>query len=222
MPHWTDDQTAAHTSVSEALIVVDNVIGYMAGTQGKPSDAERALFAAAIVFIYGIWESFIEQLAIELAEKVSAEIEPEKVPKPVRQIIEKRTPWELSVTPGWRKLWSEHVRLKALGDETDEANKHGMNTAREGQVSYMLSLACVADPFKGFPVASIPPYLAAPKKNAKDAVNELVTLRGSIVHTGKVPETLRKGHVRAWRKFVEDAAAAIDQACRAECKALLC
>lgn len=96
-----------------------------------------------------------------------------------------------------------------------------MNTAREGQVTYMLSLAGVNDPFKSFPVKSIPDYLDPSKKNAKDAINELVALRGSIVHTGKVPESLRKGQVRAWRKFVEEAAHAIDAACRAECKALL-
>ena len=221
MTHWTDEETVAHKSVSVALGVVDNLISYMSDGKGKPSTRERALYAASVVFAYGIWESFIEQLAIELTDHVSSKIEPEKVPKAVRQIIEKKSAWELSVTPGWRKLWSEHVRLKAVGDPGDEANKYGMNTAREGQVTYMLSLAGVDDPFKSFPVASIPTYLAAGKRNAKDAINELVTLRGSIVHTGKVPGDLRKAHVGEWRKFVEDAADAIDKACRAECKKLL-
>lgn len=221
MTHWTDQPTEAHTKVSDALGVVDNLVSYMSDAKGKPAIRERALFAASVVFTYGVWESFIEQLAIELVDHVSSKIEPEKVPKLVRQVIEKRSAWEINVTPGWRKIWSEHVKLKALGDEADENNKYGMNTAREGQVAYMLSLAGVEDPFKGFPVASIPAYLTPTKRTVKDAINELVVLRGSIVHTGKVPSNLRKGHVRDWRKFVEDAAHAIDEACRAECKALL-
>jgi hypothetical protein len=102
--HWTDEQTSAHKNVSDALGVVDNVISYMSDGKGKPAERERALFAAAVVFIYGVWESFIEQLAIKLTEHVAKKIAPEKVPKPVRQVIEKRTPWEMTVTPGWRQL----------------------------------------------------------------------------------------------------------------------
>lgn len=223
MNDWTDNQTEAHTSLSEALGVVDDVISYMSDAQGKPADRERALFAGAVVFIYGVWESFVEQLAIELAERMSAIVDPKQVPETIKKGLEKRNAWELSVSPGWRALWAEFVKTKAIGDDSDPANKHGMNTLREPQVKYLLSLVGVERPFASFPAASFPPYLTAknPKLNVGDALNELVTLRGAIVHTGKVPTTLRKGHVRAWRKFVEDAARIVDHACRSECKALL-
>ena len=64
---------------------------------------------------------------------------------------------------------------------------------------------------------SIPEHLPVAKKSAVEAINALVELRGAIVHTGQVPGTLRKRHVRSWRAFVEEAANKIDESCRAQC-----
>ena len=217
MPHWTDKTTDAHHSVGDALKVVDNLLGFVKDGQGKPSVKERALFAAAIVFTYGIWENYVEQLAIELSTKVASEIAPEKVPEQIRKLLEKRNAWELTVTPGWRAIWIEYVKLQAVGDDEE---KFGMNTAKAGQVKHLLSMAGVADPYHGIDAALVPEHLPAAKKSVLDAINALVELRGQIVHTGQVPGTLRKGHVRNWRAFVEEAANKIDGACRAQCKLL--
>ena len=218
MPHWTDEKTASHHNVGGALTVVDNLLSYVKDGQGKPSVKERALFAAAVVFTYGIWENFVEQLAIELVEKISVEIGAEKVPEQIRRSLEKRTAWELTVTPGWRALWIDQVRLQAIGDDQE---KFGMNTAKAGQVKQLLSQAGVGDPYKNIPLNVIPEYLPPSKQNVVDAVNSLVELRGEIVHTGKVPNTLRKGQVLAWRRFVESAADKIDESCRVQCRALI-
>ena len=218
MPNWTDDRTAAHHNVGIALTVVDNLLSYVKEGQGKPSVKERALFAAAVVFTYGIWENFVEQLAIEVVEKMSADLTPEKVPEQIRRSLEKKSAWELTVTPGWRALWIEHVKIQAVGDDNE---KFGMNTAKAGQVKNLLSLAGVKDPYLGIPANVIPEHLPAPKQNVVDAVNSLVELRGEIVHTGKVPALLRKKHVLAWRVFVEIAADKIDDRCRTECKQLV-
>lgn len=218
MPHWTENRTDAHHSVDDALAVVDNLLSYVKGGQGKPTVKERALFAAAVVFTYGIWENYVEQLAIELIEKVAVEIAPEKVPDQIRKSLEKRTAWELNVSPGWRALWIDQVKLKAVGDDDE---KFGMNTAKAGQVKQLLALSGVAEPFQNIPNNIIPEHLPAAKKNLVDAVNSLVELRGEIVHTGKVPDALRKAHVHAWRSFVELATNRIDEACRAQCKVLV-
>jgi hypothetical protein len=218
MPHWTESKTAAHHSVGDALKVVDNLLSYVKDGQGKPAVKERALFAAAVVFTYGIWENYVEQLAMELVGNVAKDISPERVPEQVRKSLEKRTAWELTVTPGWRALWAKQVELQAVGDDDE---KFGMNTARAGQVKNLLSLAGVTDPYASLPLTIIPEHLPAPKKNVVEAINALVELRGEIVHTGKVPDSLRKGHVRAWRSFVEAAAQHIDHACRSQCKALV-
>jgi hypothetical protein len=217
MPYWTESRTKAHHSVGDALAVVDNLLSYIKDGQGKPSVKERALFAAAVVFTYGIWENFVEQLSIELVSSIAAEIAPEKVPEQIRKSLEKRTTWELAVTPGWRALWIDQVTIQAVGDDED---KFGMNTAKAGQVKNLLSQAGVADPYQQVPVAIVPDHLPAAKKTVVEAVNALVELRGEIVHTGKVPNTLRKGHVLAWRKFVAGAADKMDESCRAQCKTL--
>ena len=218
MSHWTETKTAAHHSVGDALKVVDNLLSYVKDGQGKPAVKERALFAAAVVFTYGIWENYVEQLAIELVGKVAQDIAPEKVPEQVRKSLEKRTAWELTVTPGWRALWAKQVELQAVGDDEE---KFGMNTARAGQVKNLLSLAGVSDPYAGMDLSVIPEHLGESKQSIVAAINSLVELRGEIVHTGKVPDSLRKGHVRAWRSFVEAAAQQIDLACRKQCKALV-
>jgi hypothetical protein len=85
--------------------------------RGKPSVEERALFAAAVVFTYGVWENFVEQLAIELVEQVALSVQPEQVPEQIRRSLEKKTAWELSVSPGWRRLWVESVKVQAIGDD---------------------------------------------------------------------------------------------------------
>jgi hypothetical protein len=218
MTAWTDQRTGAHQNVGNALAVVDNLLSYVKDSQGKPSKKERALFAAAVVFIYGIWENFVEQLAIELVQHVSEKIAPEKVPDQVRQVLEKKSAWQLSVSPGWRSLWIAQVTVQAVGDDGE---RFGMNTAKAGQVKNLLMQAGVTDPFKTITAKIIPDHLPEASKNVEAAIEHLVDLRGEIVHTGKVPTALRKNHVHAWRQFVEDAADKIDDSCRAQCKQLV-
>lgn len=216
--HWTERDSDALAHVKSGLAVIDNVTGYVKAGVGKPSAKERALFAAAIVFAYGVWENYVEQLAIDLCEKLSDDVKPERVPEEVRKLLEKKTAWELSISPGWRKLWRDFVNEKAVGGDSD---KFGMNTARAGSVKYLLSLAGVKDPFAGIDNNIAPTHLDQQKQNVTAALDELVTLRGEIVHTGKVPDTLSKGHVSNWRNYVEKLTAGVDSACRTQCKALL-
>jgi RiboL-PSP-HEPN len=219
MTHWTDTATTAHASIADALAAVDNILSFAKEERGKPTEAERALFAAAVVFIYGIWENYVEQLAVELVSNASAEVTPEKVPEQVRKSLEKKTAWELTVSPGWRALWAEHVKVQAVGDD---AEKFGLNTAKAGQVQNLLVQAGVKEPYKDVPTTIVPKHLAAGQKDFVNAVNALVALRGEIVHTGKVPDSLRKGHVLQWRRFVEQAAKSIDETCRKQCHSLIC
>ena len=216
--HWADKDSPAHGHVKSGLSVIDNVTGYVKAGVGKPSAKERALFAAAIVFAYGVWENYVEQLAIDLCAKLAAGIKPEQVPDEVRKQLEKKSAWELTISPGWRKLWCDFVSEKAVGGDSD---KFGMNTARAGSVKYLLSLAGVKDPFDGIDDNIAPTHLDAKKRTVIAALDELVTLRGEIVHTGKVPDTLSKSHVANWRNYVERLTAGVDKACRTQCKALL-
>lgn len=217
---WTVNVTAAIGHVSDGLWVVDSLMGYVKTGQGKPSDKERALFAASIVFTYGIWENYVEQLALELSQKVAAQIKPERVPEEVRKVLEKKSAWELAISPGWKQLWTDYVKDRAVGGD---AEKFGMNTARAGQVRHLLTLAGVKDAFKDIGEDVVPAHMKGDAKQpaAPDAVDALVALRGEIVHTGKVPDLLSKGRVLEWRKFIQDLTSKLDASCRKQCQELL-
>ena len=218
MATWTTSDTQAHMSVKTSLKAVDGVMSYMKDTKGKPPAKERSLYAAAIVFTYGIWENYVEQLAIELAEGLSGTISSDRVPDRVRTLLEKSTAWEITVSPGWRRLWLQKVNLSAIGDEGE---KYGLNTAKTGQVSNLLALAGISQPFEGIDPSIVPKHLGAKISKSTEAIDRLVQLRGEIVHTGTVPDTLRKKHVREWRQFVEQLVSALDARCREECRELL-
>ncbi|WP_295536232.1 HEPN domain-containing protein [uncultured Pseudacidovorax sp.] len=214
---WTTKNTEARNSVDSSLKVVDDLLAYMTTSAGKPSAQERALFAAAVVFSYGIWESYIEDLAIELAEGLSQDISPSKVPAAVQDELAHSTPWELSVHPGWQKLWVNRVKAVAKGD----GDKFGLNTANPKQSSALLKLVGLQDVFAPLPANIIPQHLSASTKTVSEAIVQLVRLRGQIVHSGAVPDTLKKTHAREWRQFVKDLSDKVDMACRAKCAILL-
>lgn len=217
MNTWTVVPSQARASVDTTLHVVDDLLSYMSTGQGKPSKQERAIFASAIVFTYGVWESFVEELAIEIASKMSQAIKPCQVPDNVRKLLEDSTAWELSVHPGWQALWVKRVKATAKG----EGESYGLNTAKVKQVSTLLRTAGVGDVFQNLPKSIIPPHLAGSASTVGAAVDELVKLRGEIVHSGSVPSTLKKHHAREWRQFVEALTTEIDSACRSTCATLL-
>nr|WP_312661779.1 HEPN domain-containing protein [Stenotrophomonas geniculata] len=187
--------------------------------KGKPSQGERAIFAASIVFIYGVWENYAEQLAIEVVSTLSASIDPTKVPKDVKVQLEKRTAWELSVSPGWRQCWIDAVKKLAVGSESSESR--GINTARHGTVRNLLQMAGVPDAFNGLDGLLFPLHLSPASHTNKEALEALVQLRGEIVHTGKVPQTLIKAHVVNWRTYVEALTKGMDEVCQLHCEAAL-
>jgi hypothetical protein len=216
MPDWFDTKSMALSSAETSLNTVDELLTLVKDGRGKPSEKERAVFAGAVVFLYGIWENFVEQLAIELVNYLSPDIDPTKVPEQVRKSLEKKSAWELSVHPGWRSLWAESVKLQAVGDDGD---KFGMNTAKSRQVKNLLVTAGVYDCFAKASDSIIPGHLTGIAK-AEDAVNQLVELRGEIVHTGKVPESLRKSHVIDWKSFVRSVCESVDECAREQSKEL--
>lgn len=217
--HWTKVESKALVDARDSLKVVDGLLSFMSGGVGKPSNNERSLFAATVVFAYGVWESFVEQLAVELADRLSLEIEPARVPASVHANLEKvaNSAWILTVSPGWRALWVTEVKKAALGDE----KSYGMNTASETKVTELLKLIGIDEPFARLPASIIPAHLAPAVTNPRKALERLVGLRGEIVHTAQIPKDLRKPHARQWRDFVEQLITHVDQTCRTKAGQLL-
>ena len=199
--------------------VVDGLLSFMSAGVGKPSNNERSLFAATVVFAYGVWESYAEQAAIELATELSGEIEPSKVPEFVHTRLEKRadSTWALAVSPGWRALWVAETEKFALGDDKNS----GLNTANEAQVTALFKLVGIEEPFAKLPKSLIPDHLRGEADSPLEALNRLVRLRGEIVHTAQIPKDLRKPHARQWRDFVEKLIERVDQNCRTHASRLL-
>lgn len=217
MTHWTTSKTDALASAEGSLKTVANLLSFVKDGQGKPSASERAIFAAAVVFLYGIWENYVEQLAVELVGHVSDETTADKVPEQVRRSLEKKTAWELAIHPGWKALWVKSVQIAAVGDDDE---RFGMNTAKAGQVKNLLITAGALDPFADLTADVVPSHLGSTTATAGDAVNKLVELRGEIVHTGRVPSALRKHHVLEWRDFVANVCNRVDVTSRTQCKRL--
>lgn len=217
MPHWTYEKTLALRNAETSLKVVDQLLSFVKVGPGKPAGRDKAIFAAAAVFLYGIWENYVEQLSMEAAERTASTLQPSKVPDVVRKALEKSTAWELSVHPGWKQLWVNAVKTRAVGDD----EKFGMNTARSGQVKALLALAGANDVFAGAAAAlvAVPAHLGA--ITAEEAVNKLVDLHGEIVHTGKVPATMFKQHAHDWNAFVKAICTHVDDKARDQCRALI-
>jgi hypothetical protein len=217
--HWTQGESKSLADTQDSLKVVDGLLSFMSGGVGKPSNNERSLFAATVVFAYGVWESFVEQIAIELAARLSAEIAPSRVPEFVHTRLEKKadSTWALAVSPGWRALWVSEVERAALGDD----KSFGLNTAGEGQVTALMKLVGIDDPFARLPKTLVPDHLWGTVASPLEALDRLVRLRGEIVHTAQIPKDLRKPHARQWRDFVDDLINRVDQNCRTQARQLL-
>ena len=208
--------TRAYADLEKGLKVVDGILRFVKEGKGKPSSGERALFAAGVVFLYGVWENYIEQLAVEPVKTIAEKIDPAKVPESVRKELERKSTWELVVSPGWRKLWVEMVKEKAVG----KGDGHfGLNTAKARQVQSLLAMVGIENALEKIDKSIVPKALSSyledddKSEEVVTFLDELVELRGEIVHTGSVPDILRKRHVKGWRIFIEKLAKELDDRC---------
>jgi len=204
--HWTASETASALQAKAGLSVVPSLMSWVKDGGGKPNAHERNLFMAAVAFAYGVWENYVEQLALELVNRLSEELDPSAVPDEARRDFTKsKDAWEIAISPGWKELWRERVRDLAIGDDTE---KFGLNTANTGQVRNLFRIVGV-DPFAGVEGEKV------------DRIADLVRLRGQIVHTAKVPDDLRKADPISWGDFVSELVDAVDDACRKQAAAML-
>lgn len=170
--HWTLDESRSLADTRHSLKVVDGLLSFMSGGVGKPSNNERSLFAATVIFAYGVWESYAEQLAIELVTRLSAEIEPSNVPQCVHAMLEKKadSTWALAISPGWRALWVAEVTRSALGDD----KSFGLNTASEGKVTALFETVGIEQPLSRLPKTLIPDHLKGEANVPIDALDRLI------------------------------------------------
>lgn len=166
------------------------------------------MFVASVALTYAAWESYVEDVAVEVTEILARSIDESAVPAEVRKSIEetKPTTWELAVHPGWRELWVRNVKSRAKGEP--DSNKFGMNTARVRQI--ILLFEPVGLDFVGI--------LAADDKRL---LEKLVTDRGEVVHSASTPDRFNKSTAQGYRDLVERMAVAADEHLRAQAEKAL-
>jgi len=220
MSQWMNRYTQARYSAKDALEVANKLFEYIDSGSGRPSEKERALYAATIVFLYGIWENYVEQLAIELIAHISTDIKPSHVPQSVRELLEKKPTWDLLIDPGWRKLWAQEVERKAIGSN---AGNYGLNTAKSKNVNDLFRLVGfenIMSKMVNFPAKKLPSHIIADspetvaEEGVQKALDTFVQLRGEIVHTGKAPASLRKSHILEWKEFIRSIIDSFDKISR--------
>jgi len=176
-------------TVPEGLQNVDYLLSF-GNDYGPPTKQEQALFQAATAMTYAVWENYVEQVCLELANTLKGMVEAERMPEGPKKMLSDRSTWELAVYPGWRDLWYDLVKLEALGDP--DGKQYGLNTADTGQVKKLFESV-------GFsPLKMIPPAMC-------QKLNQFIKVRGRIVHS--VPTMalqFTKQDAEDWRAFVEE------------------
>lgn len=225
--------TNASVKAEEGMKVPDGLMSFASDGRGQPSNEQRALYLGAVAFTYAVWESYVEEVAVELVELAVNELQdhPERVPEGARRVIETgATPWELAVSPGWRGLWVQRVNAMTGGDE--EARTWGLNTA---------NLSNVSNIFASLGLNPVPQRIAAPRKvralmphpssisigpkdgkvDVKNALHMLVEVRGQAVHTGRTKDKLYKNEILWWGAFVRGLIAESDRSAREQMKKII-
>jgi hypothetical protein len=224
---WTEASWAA----DKALDVPDGLMSFTSGGRGQPTREQRHLYMAAVAFTYAVWENYVEELAIELSEVLARDLRPDRVPPEVQKLITSdATPWQLSVDPGWRGLWTQRVHTLAKGDDS---TKWGLNTASANNVRSLLGAVGLAEALPEFvepPKSESGKVLDTPtgtgltkagKLNVHAVLTKLIGVRGEAVHTASTSDKLLKQEVEWWVSFVEGLYHDTDRQARAMCAEML-
>lgn len=205
----TVERTGAALTAEEGMKVPKGMMSFASSSQGKPTTNETTLYLGAVSFAYAVWENYVEEVAIELTERLSGAIEPHRIPEAARTEIERSaSPWELSVHPGWRGLWVRQVVKMTKGGEEGQGG-WGLNSATYDNTGRVFAVAGLTGVLPRRLAVKSPAN--APTKvqvgdgkmvDVRHTLQQLIEVRGEAVHTARAPEHLRKGHVTWWLKFV--------------------
>lgn len=219
-----NEWTQASYSADAGMKVPEGIMSFASDGRGKPTTEQRCLYLGAIAFTYAVWESYIEDVAVELVTYAAREISEKDVPTDVQELIAKgASPWQLAVHPGWRGLWVDRIRQMTHGE--GKPGSWGLNTASFQQCEEI---------FAAIGLKPLPQKIKAPDFGAKGnpwvpykisvnrdgmidvphALQLLISIRGEAVHTAKTTDDLYKQQVRWWDAFVRTLYIETDKAAR--------
>lgn len=188
---------------------------------GKPSKDHSTLKRSAVVLIYAAWESFFENLIDEVVNALSAQAEITRLPvklqsmllSDLRSLIVGKRASEAGDSETLRAVvnydWSARLRVLATeeiygtsGDTSDE-NTHGINSADVKSVRRLLQKYCGGD------LLGKVAWAGMSNNQVTAKLDKIVQLRGSVAHTGRLPDDfiLKLALVREYVVFVRRLAA---------------
>lgn len=209
-----NEWTKAALSAEKALEVPNGLMSFASDERGAPSKAQQSLYLAAVTFAYAVWESYAEDVAIEIVESLAPRLDPASIPGSAKDALSTKDAWQLAVNPGWRGLWVEAVDAAAKGGK---GAGYGINTANFKNVHELFSLVGIGDALPThLPVDSEsrlgkikgrPPHVGVTKNetiNVEHCLSLLISLRGQAVHTARTETKLLKKEVIWWTTFIRE------------------
>lgn len=226
-----DDWTQAALRAEEALQIPKHLMSFGKDGRGKPTKAEGSLYLSAVTFAYAVWESYVEDVVVELTKLVSPLITAELIPEEAKTLLAEKSTYELAVHPGWRELWIREVVIAAKGED---GGRYGMNTASFKNVTELFSLAGIIDALPEYlpcgkgtalgKTGTLPAKIHLTKQNevaVKHCIDLLVRIRGEAVHTATTTDALLKNEVLWWSGFVRALHEEVDKFARGEALRML-
>ncbi|GAA1486872.1 MULTISPECIES: hypothetical protein [Micrococcales] len=216
--------TAAALSAEKALEVPRGLMSFASDGRGRPTNEQKYLYLSAVTFTYAVWESYAEDVAIELVEVLASSLPTDSIPTHVADVLSGKDAWQLAVHPGWRGLWTKEVNTAAKGGE---GAGYGINTASYKNVRALFELAGIGDALPSHlsvapetelgKLKGLPASVGVTKNatvNVDRCLSLLINLRGEAVHTARTEGKLLKNEVLWWTAFIRELHEEVDRRSR--------
>lgn len=164
------------------------------GEEASGHQEKAALFQASVVACYAAWEAFIEDQLLADLEGIVEQGAPEKLPKALKkEVTENKNfcPWDLA-GDGWQEQAMRVGRRLLVGDED---GAFGLNTANPKNVIRISKTLIGQDRLAGVS------WQKSTNKQVEQKIQELVELRGAIVHAQLSDRKLNAQQRNAWIQF---------------------
>lgn len=183
-------QSKAHFEA--ALVDVNNLMDFHAwhggDGRGRRAGNLQSLNKAAVVLLCAAWESYIESILRECAERsIAAAGAPEEMIKPLSKLVgdhirghKNESAWVSAAGDGWRSLTRSVI-----------ANRVGaFNTPKKGPISEIFSSTLgVKEIDRNWE------WHKCPRPMAANRLDDFVKLRGGIAHGDRTLGSVNKSHV---------------------------
>ncbi len=211
---WALIQDGAMTPVLSALTTalcdVDNLIEHHPAVvdpgQRRPDTDEGPLLRSCVLLAYAAWEMYVENgLIWAVEELVGRSSSPDQLPGALRAFVAdvvRSDPWRLA-GDAWREATVDAVKARVRGTGGD--GSFGLNTAGPRQV------IALHDQVLGARLLDECRWQGKPTSKIKNDLALLISVRGTIAHTGQAPGSLNLAGARSWRDWVQRLAEQLDR-----------